>query len=237
MLADKSVESIQVDLGEQSYPIYIGSDFLEDSQIWAQHIKAEQVVIITNNLLSDLYLQPVKRGLAQFQTHHIAIADGESQKTLQTVEQIITQLLQWKINRHATLCALGGGVIGDITGFVAAIYQRGIPYIQIPTTLLAQTDAAIGGKTAVNHPLGKNMLGAFHQPQCVMIDCTTLATLADRHLFAGLAEVIKYGLIADKSFFLLVGGKYRTSSSKTTRCTGVHNFSILQPQSSHCRTR
>jgi 3-dehydroquinate synthase len=201
MPVENTPDRLQVELGELSYPIYIGAGYLEQPQIWSKHIKGEQVVIITNPVLSKTYLDSVKRGLSQYQTHHIIIPDGERHKTLQTVEQIVTQLLQAKINRQATLCALGGGVIGDITGFTAAIYQRGISYIQIPTTLLAQTDAAIGGKTAVNHPLGKNMLGAFYQPKSVVIDYATLETLPDRHFHAGLAEVIKYSLIADKSFF------------------------------------
>ncbi|NOQ13438.1 MAG: iron-containing alcohol dehydrogenase, partial [Methyloprofundus sp.] len=192
---------IQVQLGARSYPIYIGVDNLCKSDLLTRHIKSKQVVVVTNETVAPLYLEKVKAHLQQYQLEVVILPDGEQYKTLAMMENIFNALLTAKFSRNATLIALGGGVIGDISGFAAACYQRGIPFIQIPTTLLAQVDSSVGGKTGVNHALGKNMIGAFYQPQSVIIDINVLNTLDDRQLSAGLAEVIKYGLIRDADFF------------------------------------
>ncbi|GMQ96994.1 MAG: 3-dehydroquinate synthase [Gammaproteobacteria bacterium] len=192
---------LNLELGERSYPIYIGADLLADEQLYLSHIDAHQVAIVSNITVAPLYLERLKRALSQFSVVSIVLPDGESHKTLTNVEHIITRLLEEKYSRDCTLVALGGGVIGDITGFAAACYLRGVNIIQVPTTLLAQVDSSVGGKTGVNHPLGKNMIGAFYQPRCVVADTGSLDTLPDRELKAGIAEVIKYGLIRDPGFF------------------------------------
>jgi 3-dehydroquinate synthase len=158
-------------------------------------------MLVSNDTVAPLYLQRVRRQLEEFDTAAVILPDGEQYKNLDTLNTIFTALLEHRFNRDCTLIALGGGVVGDITGFAAACYQRGVAFLQIPTTLLAQVDSSVGGKTGVNHPLGKNMIGAFHQPGCVVIDTDTLDTLDDRQLSAGLAEVVKYGLIRDAEFF------------------------------------
>jgi 3-dehydroquinate synthase len=195
------MKQLQVDLGKRSYPIYIGENLLAESNILVQHIKSKQVVVVTNATIAPLYLDTVLNKLTAYQVATVILPDGEQYKTLEHVTTIFTALLEKKFSRNATLIALGGGVIGDMGGFAAACYQRGIPFIQIPTTLLAQVDSSVGGKTGVNHALGKNMIGAFYQPQAVIADTTVLDTLDDRQFAAGLAEVIKYGLIADVEFF------------------------------------
>ncbi len=192
---------LNLELGERSYPIYIGADLLGDEQMYLNHIDAHQVAIVSNTTVAPLYLERLKRALSQLAVVSIVLPDGESHKTLTNVEHIITRLLEEKYSRDCTLVALGGGVIGDITGFVAACYLRGVNLIQVPTTLLAQVDSSVGGKTGVNHPLGKNMIGAFYQPRCVIADTGSLDTLPDRELKAGIAEMIKYGLIRDPGFF------------------------------------
>ena len=192
---------LQVELGDRSYPIYIGSGLLDQAELYARHIKARQVLVVTNEKVAPLYLDRVLAQLKAYNTTQVILPDGEQHKSLDVLNQIFDALLQNKFGRSATLIALGGGVIGDMGGFAAACYQRGIPFIQIPTTLLAQVDSSVGGKTGVNHPLGKNMIGAFYQPQCVIADTNVLDTLDDRQLSAGLAEVIKYGLIRDAEFF------------------------------------
>ena len=196
------MKTLQVSLGERSYPIYIGADLLSQTELLAQHIKNTQVCIVTNSTVSPLYLKQLLASLsADFRCETVILPDGEQYKSLTELNQIFDQLLQSQFSRQVTLIALGGGVIGDMTGFAAACYQRGVPFIQIPTTLLSQVDSSVGGKTAVNHALGKNMIGAFYQPACVIADTSTLNTLDDRQLSSGLAEVIKYGLINDISFF------------------------------------
>lgn len=192
---------LSVELGERSYPIYIGSDLLSQPELLTQHIKAKQVLIVTNTTIAPLYLARVLESLQEYCVETVILADGEQYKTLDTITQIFDKLLAAKFSRNSTLIALGGGVIGDMGGFAAACYQRGIRFLQIPTTLLAQVDSSVGGKTGVNHPLGKNMIGAFYQPHCVLADASVLDTLDDRQLAAGLAEVIKYGLIRDAEFF------------------------------------
>ena len=195
------MKTLQVALGDRSYPIYIGSGLLNQAQLYTQHIKSKQVIVITNATIAPLYLDQVLNNLRDFKVETLILPDGEQFKTLDYVSQIFDKLLSCKFSRNATLIALGGGVIGDMGGFSAACYQRGIAFLQIPTTLLAQVDSSVGGKTGVNHPLGKNMIGAFYQPLCVIADADVLNTLDDRQLSAGLAEVIKYGLIRDIEFF------------------------------------
>ncbi|WP_163835943.1 3-dehydroquinate synthase [Spartinivicinus ruber] len=196
------MEKLIVDLAERSYPIYVGKQLIDQLEYYQPHIDGKQVLIITNETIAPLYLERVKQALSdRYHVAEVILPDGEQYKTLVTVEKIYDALLTNKFNRTVTLIALGGGVIGDITGFAAATYQRGGNFIQVPTTLLAQVDSSVGGKTGVNHPLGKNMIGAFYQPKCVIADTTTLNTLPDRELSAGIAEVVKYGLICDKPFF------------------------------------
>lgn len=192
---------LQVELDQdRGYPIYIGSGLLAQPELLTRHIRSKQVAIVTNETIAPLYLAALQATLSAHQLETVVLPDGEQFKTLQYLEKIFDQLLAKKFSRNATLIALGGGVIGDMGGFAAACFQRGIAFIQIPTTLLAQVDSSVGGKTGVNHPLGKNMIGAFYQPQCVIADADVLDTLDDRQLSAGLAEVIKYGLIRDPEF-------------------------------------
>jgi 3-dehydroquinate synthase len=193
-------KKVQVQLGDRSYPIYIGSGEIPRADI-ASHIAGQKVLIVSNETIAPLYLELVEKQLAGLQVDKVILADGEQYKNLDNLNLIFDQLITSHHDRKTTLIALGGGVVGDMTGFAAASYQRGVPFIQIPTTLLAQVDSSVGGKTAVNHALGKNMIGAFYQPQAVIIDTDTLFTLSDREFSAGLAEVIKYGLIVDPQFF------------------------------------
>lgn len=199
----KPLHTLNVDLGERSYPIFIGQELLDNHPLITDYIHGSSAVIVTNDTVAPLYLDKVEAALnsrsIRFDT--VILPDGEQYKTLQSIETIIDTLINQRHDRKTTLIALGGGVIGDITGFAAAIYQRGVSFIQIPTTLLSQVDSSVGGKTGVNHPSGKNMIGAFYQPQCVIADTSTLSTLPDRELSAGMAEVIKYGLIHDADFF------------------------------------
>ena len=195
------METLNVALGERSYPIYIGSGLLARKDLLAPHLESSRAVIITNDVVAPLYLQALRAALPSKPQLEVVLPDGEDNKTLAVWAGIFDRLLQARCDRGTTIIALGGGVVGDIAGFAAACYQRGVPFIQVPTTLLAQVDSSIGGKTAVNHPLGKNMIGAFYQPRVVIIDTDTLKTLPDRELRAGVAEVIKYGLIRDSEFF------------------------------------
>ena len=195
------MNTLTVELGERSYPIFIGQGLLDKPELLAQHVQGRQVMVVSNDTIAPLYLDRVREIFSDFELATVILPDGEQHKNLDTLNLIFTALLENKFNRGCTLVALGGGVVGDITGFAAASYQRGVAFLQIPTTLLAQVDSSVGGKTGVNHPQGKNMIGAFHQPACVLIDTDTLDTLDDRQLAAGLAEVIKYGLIRDAAFF------------------------------------
>lgn len=194
------MRTLTVDLAERSYPIHIGSGLLTQTQLFAPHIVGRKVAIISNTTVAPLYLQSLRDALSDYEISEIILPDGESYKNWETLQLIFDGLLTDKHDRKTTLIALGGGVIGDMTGFAAACYQRGVNFIQVPTTLLSQVDSSVGGKTGINHPLGKNMVGAFYQPQAVIIDIATLQTLAKRELSAGLAEVIKYGLICDEPF-------------------------------------
>lgn len=195
------MKTLNVALGERSYPIYIGRDLLQNKDLVLQHAPSSRLLVVTNETIAPLYLNKVLNSLDSSSIDSIILPDGEQYKTLDTVNKIYDILLSKRFDRHCTLIALGGGVIGDMTGFAAATYQRGVNFIQIPTTLLAQVDSSVGGKTGVNHPLGKNMIGAFHQPLAVIADTETLNTLDDKELSAGIAEVIKYGLIRDPEFF------------------------------------
>ncbi|RMH20053.1 MAG: 3-dehydroquinate synthase [Gammaproteobacteria bacterium] len=196
--------TLTVDLGERSYPIFIGPGILNSpDQYIFPYLKGKDIMVVSNETVAPLYLDRLMNGLRDhYNTEAVVLPDGEQYKTLESVNLIFDALLANKFGRDATLVALGGGVVGDMTGFAAACYQRGIDFLQIPTTLLSQVDSSVGGKTGVNHPLGKNMIGAFHQPRAVLIDIATLSTLEMRHYRAGLAEVIKYGLIEDCEFFV-----------------------------------
>jgi 3-dehydroquinate synthase len=191
---------LDVDLGERSYPILIGSGLLDDPAPLREWLAGREVFVVTNTTIAPLFLDRVTSALGGLRVDTLVIDDGERFKTLATLERIVDALLERRHSRRTTLIALGGGVVGDLTGFAAACYQRGVDFIQIPTTLLAQVDSSIGGKTAVNHPRGKNMIGAFHQPRGVLVDTAVLRTLPERELAAGLAEVIKYGCIRDAGF-------------------------------------
>lgn len=195
------MKTLDVSLGDRSYPIYIGGNLLSQARLLTKHIKGKDVLVVTNTTVAPLYLQSVLDALADYHCESVILPDGEQYKTLEVLNQVFSKLLEEKFSRQVTLIALGGGVVGDMTGFAAACYQRGVPFIQIPTTLLSQVDSSVGGKTAVNHALGKNMIGAFYQPQCVIADTLTLTTLDDRQLSSGMSEVIKYGLINDLAFF------------------------------------
>lgn len=195
------MKEIQVELGERSYPILIGKGLLNDSSLVNKFILSKQVMIVTNETIAPLYLDQLQQILGNRELQTTVLPDGEKYKTLDSMNEIITNMLSHRFSRNSCIVALGGGVVGDIAGFASACYQRGTDFLQLPTTLLAQVDSSVGGKTAVNHRLGKNMIGAFHQPVAVITDTNVLDTLDDRQLKAGLAEVIKYGLIRDHSFF------------------------------------
>jgi len=194
-------KTLHVELGERSYPIYIGAGLLSQSKLYQPHIRGRQLMIVSNETVAPLYLEKVRDALSGYQVEQVILPDGEEFKNLEILNRIFDALLAKRFNRSCCLVALGGGVVGDMGGFAAASYQRGVDFIQVPTTLLAQVDSSVGGKTGVNHRLGKNMIGAFHQPRCVLADTETLDTLDDRQLAAGIAEVIKYGLIQDAEFF------------------------------------
>lgn len=208
------MKTLHLDLGEKSYPIYIGQDLLDQKELLINHIAGKQVMIVTNTTIAPLYLNKVKALLSDFTVAEVVLPDGEQYKTLDTVNTIFTALLEARFERSCTLIALGGGVIGDMTGFAAASYQRGVNFIQIPTTLLSQVDSSVGGKTGVNHPLGKNMIGSFYQPKCVVIDVDTLDTLDDRQYSAGMAEVIKYGLLGNADFLTYLHNEIDTLMSR-----------------------
>jgi 3-dehydroquinate synthase len=195
------VNTLKVELGLRSYPIHIGPGLLQDVALLTQSVAARQVLVVTNHVVAPLYLAPVEAAYSERELRTLILPDGEAGKTLESFARVIDELIANRFHRDACVIALGGGVIGDLAGFAAACYQRGIDFLQLPTTLLAQVDSSVGGKTAVNHPEAKNMIGAFHQPVAVVADTDTLQTLPRRELNAGLAEVIKYGLICDAAFF------------------------------------
>ncbi len=200
------MQKLTVELGERSYPIFIGRQLFGSSRCLQSLEGCKQVLIVSNSVVAPLYAGKIKNCLAELasppeQIEFAVLPDGEKHKNLATLNQIFDQLLENRFDRKAQIIALGGGVIGDMAGFAAACYQRGINFVQVPTTLLSQVDSSVGGKTGVNHKLGKNMIGAFYQPQAVIIDTSTLETLPDREIAAGIAEIIKYGLIYDAEFF------------------------------------
>ena len=198
------MQTLTVGLNERSYPIHIGTGLLAESALLCAHLPRKRAAIVTNTTVAPLYLERLQRTLQEAGVHSVAVIlpDGEVYKTSETLNMIYDALLTHRCERTTPLIALGGGVIGDMTGFAAATYLRGVPFIQIPTTLLSQVDSSVGGKTGINHPLGKNMIGAFYQPRLVLADIATLNTLPDKELSAGLAEVIKYGLIRDLPFLV-----------------------------------
>ena len=194
------MESLRVELGSRAYPVHIGAGLLGRTELYRPHLGAGAAAIVTNDVVGPLYAATIRQALAGVKTVEIVVPDGERAKAWDTLEKVFDALLAARCGRDTLIVALGGGVVGDLAGFAAAIYQRGVPFVQIPTTLLAQVDSAVGGKTAINHARGKNMLGAFHQPLAVVSDVSTLDTLPDRELRAGLAEVIKHGLALDPAF-------------------------------------
>ncbi|HVF65034.1 MAG TPA: 3-dehydroquinate synthase [Casimicrobiaceae bacterium] len=196
-------QRLDVSLSERGYPIHVGSGLLRRAGGLLSTLRSRRAIVVTNAIVASHWLQPLRDALAGsgFSTDVVMLPAGEAHKNLRTLEDLLTRLAELKAERSTVLVALGGGVIGDIAGFAAAVYQRGMPFVQVPTTLLAQVDSSVGGKTGVNHPLGKNLIGAFWQPSAVVIDIDCLTTLPDRELSAGLAEVIKYGAIRDAAFF------------------------------------
>ena len=209
--------TLDVDLGERSYPIVIGSGLLGGGFDLSGYLTGKDCLVVSNETVAPLYFAVLKKGLGDCIVHTIDLADGESFKTVASVESVIDRLVSSRANRDTTVIALGGGVVGDIAGFAAACYMRGVAFIQVPTTLLAQVDSSVGGKTGVNHPEGKNLIGAFHQPQLVLIDTDTLETLPDRELRAGLAEVIKHGAICDAEFFVWLEANMDALRAKDTK--------------------
>jgi 3-dehydroquinate synthase len=200
--AGDNMEVVNVSLGERSYPIYIGAGLLDRGDLFTRHLRGRQVAIVSNDVVGPLYAGRLQRALgAEFQSDLFQMADGEQHKNLASYAALMDFLLERRHDRSTTLIALGGGVVGDLAGFAAATFQRGVDFVQVPTTLLAQVDSSVGGKTAVNHPRGKNMIGAFYQPRCVIADTDLFDTLPDREYRAGLAEVVKYGVIRDPAFF------------------------------------
>lgn len=199
------MKTLTVALGERSYPIFIGQNLIHQPELFESYLRGNQVLVVTNTTVAPLYLKQLQQTLLAakpgLNVQVVVLPDGEQYKNLTVLNQIFDVAIEKHFDRHCTFVALGGGVIGDMTGYAAASYQRGVNFIQVPTTLLSQVDSSVGGKTGVNHPKGKNMIGAFHQPESVIIDTETLNTLPDRELSAGLAEVIKYGLIGDLPFF------------------------------------
>ena len=195
------MNTLKVELGDRSYPILIGEGLLRQPEVIRQHVVARDILIVSNTTVAPLYIESLAAALGGSRVVEAILPDGEAHKTLATVSRVVDVLVANRFGRDCTVVALGGGVVGDMAGFAASCYQRGVPYVQVPTTLLAQVDSSVGGKTGVNHPGGKNLIGAFHQPSAVLADTSTLATLPVRELRAGLAEVIKYGLICDAPFF------------------------------------
>lgn len=195
------METLRVELGSRSYPILIGRGLLGEQALFEQHVRSRDILIVSNTVVAPLYLDALQASLQPRRVVATLLPDGESHKTLANVARILDVMVANRFGRDCAVLALGGGVVGDMAGFAAATYQRGVAFVQVPTTLLAQVDSSVGGKTGVNHPGGKNLIGAFHQPVAVVADTGTLATLPARELRAGMAEVIKYGLICDPGFF------------------------------------
>lgn len=203
-VTSSAMEIVEVDLGDRTYPIYIGQGLLDQGELLRRHIPGKTALIVTNETVAPLYLDRCLAAITAdgaIKAEVVLLPDGEQYKNLDILQKIWDKALQSRLDRNTTFVALGGGVIGDMTGFAASAYQRGVHFVQVPTTVMSQVDSSVGGKTGVNHPLGKNMIGAFYQPRCVLIDTTTLDTLPDRELASGISEIIKYGLIRDAPFF------------------------------------
>ncbi len=198
------MQTFDVALDTRSYPIHVGAGLLDDPAVWRRHVRGRHVLVVSNTTVAPLYLQRVLTGLADLHHAHVIVPDGEDHKTLATIERIFAALSELGATRDATIVALGGGVVGDMAGFAAACWMRGIDFVQMPTTLLAMVDASVGGKTGANLPAGKNLIGAFHQPRAVIIDTDTLRTLPTREFRAGLAEAIKHSALGDAAFFTRV---------------------------------
>ena len=228
------MNTLKVELGQYSYPIHIGEGLLaQGGELLTENWSGAHIVIVSDDTVAPLYMQTLCATLAPpLKVDQIVIPTGEAYKTLQTFESVCSQLLNYKADRNTLLVALGGGVVGDIAGFVASSYQRGIAFAQMPTTLLSQVDSSVGGKTGVNHALGKNMIGAFYQPCCVITDLSTLATLPARHYIAGLAEVIKYGLIMDAEFFTWLENNVDAllAHNNATLCCAIEHSCALKAQ-------
>ncbi|XVF62209.1 hypothetical protein PTKIN_Ptkin08bG0199000 [Pterospermum kingtungense] len=203
--SSKAPTIVEVNLGNRSYPVYIGSGLLDQPELLQKHVHGKKVLVVTNATIAPLYLDKVvdalTKGNPNVSVENVILPDGEKYKNMETLMKVFDKAIESRLDRRCTFVALGGGVIGDMCGFAAAAFLRGVNFIQIPTTVMAQVDSSVGGKTGINHPLGKNLIGAFYQPQCVLVDTDTLYTLPDRELASGLAEVIKYGLIRDAEFF------------------------------------
>ena len=195
------MESLRVALGSRSYPIHIGAGLVGRAELYREYLSGGSAAIVTHAVVGPLYLEAVRKALHGARITEIVVPDGEQAKSWETLQRVFDALLAARCGRDTLLVALGGGVVGDLAGFAAAVYQRGIDFVQVPTTLLAQVDSSVGGKTAINHPRGKNMIGAFHQPRAVVADLATLDTLPERELRAGIAEVIKHGLALDADLF------------------------------------
>ena len=237
------MESITVGLGERSYPIYIGTN-LEYGKLIKQALpKVKDLMVVTNDTVGPLYFEKVQKSLQEqgFNVHECVLKDGECYKTLHSWWQILTTLLEQQFGRDGAIVALGGGVVGDMAGFAASVYQRGIPFVQIPTTLLAMVDSSVGGKTAINHPLGKNMIGTFYQPKAVMADLNCLKTLPQKEISAGLGEVVKTGIIYDKEFFDFLNSDIEktfdhdlaTISHIVKRCCEIKALVVSQDEKEH----
>lgn len=197
-------DTVNVDLGDRSYPIYIKENLLADGAVLGKHVPSKKALIVTNTKVGPLYSHIVKKQLEAkgVEVYEVVLPDGEEYKTMESIMTVMDAAMEHKLDRKSVMIALGGGVIGDMCGFAAAIFQRGVRFVQVPTTLMAMVDSAVGGKTAVNHPKGKNMIGAFYQPEAVIADISTLSTLPEREFRSGLSEVIKYGLIKDPELFV-----------------------------------
>jgi 3-dehydroquinate synthase len=219
------VHTLEVDVGHSRYPILIGPGVLDDKELIAARIPRRDLMVVTNTTVAPLYLERLRRNLTGRSIAECVLPDGEQHKSLHTASLVFDALVQKRFNRDALVLALGGGVVGDIAGFAAACYQRGIGYVQIPTTLLAQVDSSVGGKTGVNHSAGKNLIGAFHQPIAVLADTNTLATLPDRELRAGVAEIIKYGCVWDVKLFEWLDGNISKLLARDPEALG---FAILR---------
>ena len=208
--ADATTRTVNVDLGDRSYPIYIGEGLLSRGELLVEHLTGPQVMIVTNETIAPLHLETLTASLRRadpnLEIESVVLPDGEQHKNMEVLMQIFDKALTCRFNRKSTFVALGGGVIGDMTGYAAASFQRGVNFVQVPTTVMAMVDSAVGGKTGVNHPLGKNMIGAFYQPSCVLADTGALATLPRRETASGVSEIIKYGLIWDAELFAWLEG-------------------------------